>query len=87
MICFIICLVTMYHNSACPNFYCTVYTIRFQHGYEVQNKGVARLSMLDTISTRGATTILDSMELKITKIQIYRLVCSSNIGDILVGVF
>lgn len=28
--------------------------------------------MLDTISTRGATTILDCMELEIVKIQIYR---------------
>ena len=52
--------------------------IRFQHGFEVQNKGVARLSMLDTISTRGATTILDCMELEIVRIQIYRYILASH---------
>ena len=49
-----------------------IHACRFQHGFEVQNKGVSRLSMLDTISTRGATTILDCMELEIVRIQIYR---------------
>ena len=49
-----------------------IHAHRFQHGFEVQNKGVSRLSTLDTISTRGATTILDCMELEIVRIQIYR---------------
>ena len=58
------CIRTIYTHT------CTV--PRFQNGLDVRYKGVQRLSMLDTVSIRGATTILDCMQLEITRIQIYR---------------